>query len=141
MVRLSRDVLVAAVNGTPPSTPSRLRPDLTAISQHLDLDRKTVRRYRDTVTPEQLTPGPRSRAFTEFPLYLRQRIQADGMTNAATLYTELRHDLDAVTNGLSLPHSSGTVEGNVTRIKTLKRSRYGCTKLDLLRRITLYSPC
>ncbi|TMR91883.1 S8 family serine peptidase [Nonomuraea basaltis] len=33
--------------------------------------------------------------------------------------------LDAVVNGLTLPHSSGAVEGNVTRVKALKRSRYG----------------
>ncbi|MEV5414507.1 transposase [Thermopolyspora sp. NPDC052614] len=37
----------------------------------------------------------------------------------------IERDLDAVINGLTLPYSSGAVEGNVTRVKALKRSRYG----------------
>ncbi len=35
--------------------------------------------------------------------------------------TYLRQDLDAVTAGLSLPWSSGIVEGHVNRVKTIKR--------------------
>ncbi|MEU2930726.1 transposase [Streptomyces sp. NPDC007251] len=34
----------------------------------------------------------------------------------------LRQDLDAVTAGLTLPWSSGVLEGHVNRVKTLKRS-------------------
>ncbi|MFW6694849.1 transposase [Streptomyces sp. MAR4 CNX-425] len=45
----------------------------------------------------------------------------------------LRHDLDAVTAGLSSSWSSGQVEGQVTRMKLLKRAGYGRAKLDLLR--------
>ncbi|MFD3377616.1 MULTISPECIES: transposase [unclassified Streptomyces] len=37
----------------------------------------------------------------------------------------LRQDLDAVTAGLTLPWSSGVVEGHVNRVKTLKRAMYG----------------
>ncbi|GGU48788.1 hypothetical protein GCM10010289_81640 [Streptomyces violascens] len=37
----------------------------------------------------------------------------------------LRRDLDAVTAGLTLPWSSGVVEGHVNRVKTLKRAMYG----------------
>ncbi|MFC4116994.1 transposase [Nonomuraea zeae] len=227
---------------------------ITAIAEHLGLDRKTVRKYRDAAGSEQLINGRRhrTRAFEEFVPYLQQRIHQDGITNAAQLFAELqqrgyrgsrrtvrrylaplraaavitplalapptvreatrwitshpdhlsahdktqlaallqrsphlanlaRHittfadmmmkrtgttklpwlaavraddipqlhsfahgierDLDAVTNGLSLPFSSGAVEGNVTRVKALKRSRYGRAGLDLLRKIILYSPC
>ncbi|MCD0444746.1 hypothetical protein LO763_14080 [Glycomyces sp. A-F 0318] len=32
----------------------------------------------------------------------------------------LQHDFDAVTAGLALPHSSGAVEGNMNRLKTLE---------------------
>ncbi|WP_372338933.1 transposase [Actinoplanes sp. RD1] len=46
-------------------------------------------------------------------------------------------DLDAVTAGLSLPHSSGPVEGNVNRIKMLKRQMYGRASFDLLRKRVL----
>jgi transposase len=43
-------------------------------------------------------------------------------------------DLAAVTAGLSLPFSSGPVEGNVNRIKMIKRQMYGRAGFDLLRK-------
>ncbi|MET7481150.1 ISL3 family transposase [Streptomyces sp. NPDC005648] len=42
-------------------------------------------------------------------------------------------DLDAVTAGLTLPWSSGIVEGHVNRIKTIKRQMYGKATFRLLR--------
>ncbi|MFI0915373.1 transposase [Streptomyces abikoensis] len=45
----------------------------------------------------------------------------------------LCQDLDAVTAGLTLPWSSGAVEGNVNRVKTLKRAMYGRASFSLLR--------
>jgi hypothetical protein len=47
--------------------------------------------------------------------------------------TGLTSDLDTVTAGLTLPHSSGPVEGNVNRNKTIKRQMYGRAGFDLLR--------
>ncbi|WP_442942124.1 ISL3 family transposase [Nonomuraea sp. NBC_00507] len=47
--------------------------------------------------------------------------------------TGLHRDQDAVTAGLTLPYSSGPVEGHVNRIiKTIKRQMYGRAKHDLL---------
>jgi transposase len=46
-------------------------------------------------------------------------------------------DYDAVRAGLTLPWSSGAVEGNVTRIKAIKRQMYGRANFDLLRRRVL----
>lgn len=46
----------------------------------------------------------------------------------------LNTDLDAVTAGLTLQWNSGPVEGNVNRIKTLKRQMYGRASFDLLRK-------
>jgi transposase len=43
------------------------------------------------------------------------------------------HDQDPVTNGLSLGWSSGAVEGDVNRTKTLKRQMYGRVGPGLLR--------
>ncbi|MFJ8010997.1 transposase [Streptomyces sp. NPDC096339] len=45
----------------------------------------------------------------------------------------LFHDQDAVVAGLSSSWSSGQVEGQVTRVKLIKRAGYGRVKLDLLR--------
>ncbi|MFE3774543.1 ISL3 family transposase [Streptomyces sp. NPDC059122] len=63
-------------------------------------------------------------------------IQADDcqIKEIRTFANGLRKDLAAVTAGLTLPLSSGAVEGNVTRIKLLKRQHYGRASFDLLRR-------
>ena len=52
----------------------------------------------------------------------------------------LTADLAAVTAGLSLPFSSGPVEGNVNRIKVIKRQMYGRAGFDLLRKRILLAP-
>lgn len=61
-------------------------------------------------------------------------------------YPELRgfaaglvSDRDAVVAGLTRPWSSGPVEGQVNRIKTIKRQMYGRANLDLLRKRVLAS--
>jgi transposase len=66
-----------------------------------------------------------------------QRAELPGITGFANGLTS---DLDAVTAGLTLPHSSGPVEGNVNRIKMLKRQMYGRAGFDLLRKRVLLSP-
>jgi transposase len=59
---------------------------------------------------------------------------ATGEPALRTFVTGLRADQDAVTSGLSLPWSSGAVEGHINRIKMLKRQMYGRANPDLLRR-------
>lgn len=49
----------------------------------------------------------------------------------------LGRDLEAVRAGLTLPWSSGPVEGNVNRIKMLKRRMYGRAGFALLRKRVL----
>jgi transposase len=66
-------------------------------------------------------------------------VEADDLPHLHSFARGIRRDLDAVTNGLSLPYSSGAVEGNVCRVKAIKRSRYGRANLDLLRKIVLCS--
>jgi transposase len=52
----------------------------------------------------------------------------------------LKTDLAAVTAGLSLPFSSGPVEGDANRIKMIKRQMYGRAGFDLLRERILPTP-
>jgi transposase len=63
-----------------------------------------------------------------------EKVNADDLPALHTLTNGIRTDLAAVTNGLSLPYSSGPVEGHVNRIKTIKRQMYGRANFDLLRR-------
>lgn len=57
-----------------------------------------------------------------------------GLPGLATFSQHLNVDLDAVTAGLTLHWNSGPVEGNVNRIKMLKRQMYGRANFDLLRK-------
>jgi transposase len=61
-------------------------------------------------------------------------VEADDLPELHSFVTGLRRDQDAVTAGLTLPHSSGKVEGHVNRIKMIKRQMYGRAKPDLLRK-------
>jgi len=61
-------------------------------------------------------------------------VQDNGAPALRSFANGLRNDLDAVTAGLTLPYSSGAVEGTVNRIKTIKRQMYGRARFDLLRK-------
>jgi transposase len=64
-------------------------------------------------------------------------VDADDLPGLHSFTSGLRRDYQAVVNGLSLPYSSGAVEGNVNRIKMLKRQMYGRASLELLRKRVL----
>jgi len=52
----------------------------------------------------------------------------------------IKQDLDAVTNALSLSWSNGQTEGQVNRLKLIKRKMYGRANFDLLRKRVLINP-
>ena len=45
----------------------------------------------------------------------------------------LRRDIDAVKNAIELPWSNGQAEGQINRLKTLKRAMYGRAGPELMR--------
>ena len=67
-------------------------------------------------------------------------VEADDQPDLTSFTTGLKQDHAAVLNGLTLPHSSGAVEGNVNRIKMIKRQMYGRASFDLLRKRVLLAP-
>jgi hypothetical protein len=60
-----------------------------------------------------------------------------GLPGIASFAKGLEHDLDAVTNGLTMPWSSGPVEGRVNHIKMVKRQMSGRAGLPLFRKRVL----
>ena len=66
-------------------------------------------------------------------------VDLDDLPHLHSFTSGIRRDQAAVTNGLTLAHSSGAVEGNVCRIKALKRQMFGRANLDLLRKRILLS--
>jgi transposase len=104
-----------------------------------DADRLVVLRSRSQDL-DRLTRHVRS-----FAVMLTQRegerldewirtVEADSLAPLASFARNLRRDLDAVRNGLTLHYSSGAVEGNINRLKMLKRQMFGRAGLDLLRK-------
>ena len=122
----------------------------------------TAREVRQWILrrPDRLDPGDRDRlqsicsrspivsATTElaqwFARLLRERrgqqlgawvqaVEAAEIPELRAFAAGLRKDWDAVQAGLTLPWSSGAVEGHVNRIKMLKRQMYGRANVDLLR--------
>ncbi|MEU6788812.1 transposase [Nonomuraea angiospora] len=66
------------------------------------------------------------------PAWLEQA-EATDLPPLKSLVNGVRQDLAAVTAGLSMQWNSGRVEGNVNRIKRIKRDGYGRASFDLLR--------
>ncbi|MFC9673709.1 transposase [Streptomyces sp. NPDC056949] len=67
-------------------------------------------------------------------------VRLDGQRELRTLANGMRRDRAAIQAALTTAYASGAVEGNVTRIKLLKRQMYGRANFDLLRRRILLSP-
>jgi transposase len=58
---------------------------------------------------------------------------ATGIPELVAFVAKLRQDQPAVEAALTQPYSKGPTEGQSTRLKLLKRSRYGRARFDLLR--------
>jgi len=64
-------------------------------------------------------------------------VEADDQPDLHSFARGIKRDYDAVLNGLTMPWSSGVVEGNVNRLKMLKRQTYGRAAFPLLRKRVL----
>jgi transposase len=103
---------------------------LDAISQRSAAIGAVIGHVRRFATMMRTLSGAR-----DLPQWIRQ-VEAD-LPGLRPFTTSIQRDLAAVTAGLSLPYSSGPVEGHVNRIKTIKRQMYGRANFDLLRRRVL----
>jgi transposase len=67
-------------------------------------------------------------------------VESDDQPELRSFATGIRNDKEAVINGLTLPYSSGRVEGTVNKIKTVKRQMYGRAGFPLLRKRVMLHP-
>jgi transposase len=65
---------------------------------------------------------------------------ADGQPELRSFASGIRQDKEAVFNGLTLPYSSGMVEGIVNKVKAVKRQMYGRATFTLLRKRIILHP-
>jgi transposase len=89
--------------------------------------RTLVRQFGDMLTHRQ---------GSKLPGWAGQA-EASDVPELRSFAAGLRKDWPAVTAGLTLPWSSGAVEGHVNRIKMIKRQMYGRARPDLLRKRVL----
>jgi transposase len=61
------------------------------------------------------------------------KVQTSQLPAFRTFVRGVQKDKDAVLAGLTLPWSTGPVEGHVNRLKLIKRSMYGRAEFDLLK--------
>jgi transposase len=59
--------------------------------------------------------------------------QSSGASSIERFARVLRRDIDAVKNAITEPWSNGQAEGQINRLKTLKRAMYGRAGVELLR--------
>jgi transposase len=66
--------------------------------------------------------------------------EASDLPELRSFANGIRRDQQAVTAGLSLPYSSAAMEGNVNKIKMIKRQMYGRAGFPLLRKRVILHP-
>ena len=69
-----------------------------------------------------------------------QRATTSALEAMQRFATGLRDDYAAVKAGVTLPWSTGPVEGHINRLKMVKRHMFGRARLDLLRRRFVLAP-
>ncbi|WP_425274812.1 transposase [Streptomyces viridosporus] len=95
-------------------------PELDAAARH-------VRDFGEILT---------GRLGTRLPIWI-EAVGASQLPGLTGFALHMLRDLDAVTAGLTLEWSSGSVEGAVNRIKKIKRQLYGRAGFELLRKLIL----
>ena len=148
-VRRYLQPLRSAQTATPrPPTPPTARDATGWLTRHPDSLTDDERGARDAVlnrSPALRATRDQVGAFAEILTQRRghelhawmARVGNDGAPALRSFATGLERDLDAVTAGLTLPYSSGPVEGTVNRIKMIKRQMFGRANFDLLRKRVL----
>ncbi len=68
------------------------------------------------------------------------RVEADDQPQLHSFAHGIRRGQQAVTAGLALPYSSAAMEGNVNKIKMIKRQMYGRVGFPLLSKRVILHP-
>ncbi len=100
----------------------------------LEADERVRRRYE---LLQRFLEIVRNRDLPKLASWLDDAFSSD-ITELGSFVTGIKRDRLAVEAALSLPWSQGVVEGQVNRLKMLKRMMFGKAGFDLLRLCMLY---
>ncbi|HEV2462055.1 MAG TPA: ISL3 family transposase [Ktedonobacterales bacterium] len=149
--QLGRRLRQAGAAGAPPPRQRRFSPRQTRWIllrpvEELDPDEQT---YRQALCQQSAAIAAaqalvedfgrivRARAHTELNGWLAAAARS-GLAELVSFARGVQRDYDAVAAALGSPYSQGQTEGQVNRLKLLKRQTYGRANFDLLRRRMLY---
>lgn len=119
--------------------PAELNPEDVAVVERVMQDVQTAtvvdlaRRFCDIVRRAGLREQQDGSSPKAFDAWLVEARRC-GVRGVESFAASLDQDGAAVRAALTLPWSSGQAEGQINRLKLLKRAMYGRAKLDLLRR-------
>jgi len=69
-----------------------------------------------------------------------ENVLNSGISEIATFANGLIRDYQSIENAISLPWSNGPVEGNVNKLKTIKRKMYGRASFELIKKRLVLKP-
>jgi transposase len=120
------------------SRPGRLDADdqarlaaVTAACPHLNALARHIRTFAEIMTRRQ--------GLLALEDWLTA-VEASDLPELRSFANGIRRDQQAVTAGLALPYSSAAMEGNVNKIKMIKRQMYGRASFALLRKRVILHP-
>lgn len=111
--------------------PRKIIGDLCNVSEELRKTFSLAQSFRNMMTSRS--------GNKELRGWIDQTTKSD-IKEMASFAKGLLSDYPAIENALTFPWSNGPVEGNVNRLKTIKRQMYGRAGFDLLRRRVVHSP-
>jgi transposase len=88
---------------------------------------------------QQFTTMVKKRQFQHLHSWITAAKET-GIAHLKQFVAGIQRDYQAMRAGLSMEWSNGQVEGQITRLKLIKRQGYGRAKLDLLQKRVLYKP-
>jgi transposase len=110
--------------------------DPDALDQEQQRSLQFIRRHPSVETLSDLTQSfvklMKERDFEAFDLWLTKGARC-GLPDLETFTQGLQNDYEAVKSSLIFPYSNGPVEGQINRLKFVKRSMYGRGSFELLR--------
>lgn len=111
----------------------RLEWQKTCLAQHCQVDAQIAQTFE---LIQEFTVMLRERQGEKLDAWL-QKVEEQGVSELQSFAQGLRRDYDAVKAGLTLVWSQGQVEGQVHRLKLLKRQMYGRESFQILRKRVL----
>ncbi len=110
--------------------------DKQALERMKQTDEKVAQAY---TLGQRFTEMVRERQHVALLPWLED-VGRSGISALVSFAKGIKQDLAAVMNALSLPWSNGQTEGQVNRLKLIKRQMYGRANFDLLRKRVIANP-